>query len=433
VRLGTMLGRVLAATAAPGRRPLLAATVAAGRHARGFACAVDAKPLLRLRSGARGIATADLPLSRGRRAFSSSGAVQVKTPEFGAESITEGTLQEWSKKAGEYVEKGDLLALIETDKVSVEVRAEVSGILAEVLVPPDETVQVGQALATITPGGAPPAKSAEAPKAPTPKAAPAAAPAVKPAPASAPAPSASAGPARAEKRVKLTRMRKAIARSMKDAQESACMLTTFQEVDMSGIMGLRAKYKDEFEDTHGVRLGFMGAFVKASAFALKQIPSVNAVIDGEKNEIVYRDYCDVSVAVASPKGLVVPVIRDAQSLSINQIESEIGNLALRARNDELGMEDMMGGTFTITNGGVFGSLLSTPILNCGFGPQSAILGMHFTKQRPVVLSSGEIAARPVMYLALTYDHRMVDGREAVTFLCMVRDQIEDPRRLMLEL
>eukprot|EP00932_Pfiesteria_piscicida_P013367 SRR837773.24913.p2 GENE.SRR837773.24913~~SRR837773.24913.p2 ORF type:complete len:253 (+),score=107.70 SRR837773.24913:97-759(+) len=219
---------------------------------------------------------------------------------------------------------------------------------------------------------------------------------------------------------------------MKDAQNTACMLTTFQEVDMSAIINLRKQYKDEFEATHGVRLGFMGAFVKASAYALRQIPGVNAVIDDAKNEIVYRDYCDVSVAVASPKGLVVPVIRDAQSLSIHEVEASIGELALRARNDELGMEDMMGGTFTITNGGVFGSMLSTPILNCGFGQQSAILGMHFTKDRPVVLKNGEIAPRPVMYLALSYDHRLVDGREAVTFLCLVRDQIEDPRRLVLE-
>jgi len=231
--------------------------------------------------------------------------------------------------------------------------------------------------------------------------------------------------------VKVTRMRKAIARSMKDAQDTACMLTTFQEVDMFNIMALRKEYKEEFEMAHGVKLGFMGAFVKASAYALQQIPAVNGVIDDAKNEIVYRDYCDISVAVASPKGLVVPVIRNAQAMSINQVESTIGELALRARNDELGMEDMMGGTFTITNGGVFGSLLSTPILNTGFGPQSAILGMHFTKPRAVVLKSGEITARPVMYLALTYDHRLVDGREAVTFLCMVRDQIEDPRRLIL--
>lgn len=229
----------------------------------------------------------------------------------------------------------------------------------------------------------------------------------------------------------MSRMRKSIARSMKEAQNTACMLTTFQEVDMTNIIALRKQYKDEFEQVHGVKLGFMGAFVKASGYALGQLPSVNAVIDDATQEVVYRDYCDVSVAVASPKGLVVPVIRSAQAMSIHQVEASIGHLAAKARNDELTMEDMMGGTFTITNGGVFGSMLSTPILNSGFGGQSAILGMHGTKTRPVVMASGEIAARPVMYLALTYDHRLVDGREAVTFLCMVRDQIEDPRRLVL--
>lgn len=226
-------------------------------------------------------------------------------------------------------------------------------------------------------------------------------------------------------------MRQSIARSMKDAQNTACMLTTFQEVDMSAVMQLRKEYKDEFESAHGVKLGFMGAFVKASTYALQQVPSVNAIIDDAKKEIVYRDYCDISVAVASPKGLVVPVIRNAQSMSINQVESTIGDLALSARSDQLSMEDMMGGTFTITNGGVFGSMMSTPILNTGFSPQSAILGMHMTKPRAVVLKNGEIGVRPMMYLALTYDHRLVDGREAVTFLCIVRDQIEDPRRMIL--
>jgi 2-oxoglutarate dehydrogenase E2 component (dihydrolipoamide succinyltransferase) len=306
------------------------------------------------------------------------------------------------------------------------------------LAQPEDTVTVGQPLANFSPGGeAPPASApkAEAPKtaaepaaATPPKAAPTPTPAA-PAKSDAAAP---AGPARAERRVKLTRMRKTIARTLKESQNTATMLTTFQEVDMSNILELRKKYKDEFEASHGVKLGFMGAFAKASAFALQQMPALNGVIDDKTQEIVYRDYVDISVAVASPKGLVVPVVRDCQSKSINQIESGIMDLAMKARADELGVDEMSGGTFTITNGGVFGSMLSTPIINRSYGGQSAILGMHATKQRPVVLKSGEIAVRPIMYLALTYDHRLVDGRESVTFLCTVRDQIEDPRRLILE-
>jgi 2-oxoglutarate dehydrogenase E2 component (dihydrolipoamide succinyltransferase) len=224
-------------------------------------------------------------------------------------------------------------------------------------------------------------------------------------------------------------MRQAISRRLKDAQNTTAMLTTFQEVDMTEIMNLRKEYKDMFEQTHGAKLGFMSAFLKASAFALKQIPAINAVIDDASNEVVYRDYIDVSVAVASPRGLVVPVVRDVQNMSIFKIEAGIAELARKAKNEELTMDDMTGGTFTISNGGIFGSMMGTPIIN---PPQSAILGMHATKLRPVVLKSGEIAARPIMYLALTYDHRLVDGREAVTFLCAVRDQIEDPRRLLLE-
>eukprot|EP00405_Crypthecodinium_cohnii_P018027 CAMPEP_0206451428 /NCGR_PEP_ID=MMETSP0324_2-20121206/19333_1 /ASSEMBLY_ACC=CAM_ASM_000836 /TAXON_ID=2866 /ORGANISM="Crypthecodinium cohnii, Strain Seligo" /LENGTH=419 /DNA_ID=CAMNT_0053921303 /DNA_START=130 /DNA_END=1389 /DNA_ORIENTATION=+ len=365
-----------------------------------------------------------------KRSFCSGGTIQIKTPEFGAESITEGTLQEWNKKAGDFVEEGEIIAVIETDKVSVEVKAEKSGTLVEILAQPEDTVEVGQPLANFKPGGTAPPKKAEEPKpaAEQPKEE-----AKAPAPAAAePAAAAPAsGPARSEKRVKMNRMRKSIARSMKEAQNTTCMLTTFQEVDMNAIINLRKEYKDEFEGSHGIRLGFMGAFVKASTYALQQIPAVNAFIDDAKQEIVYRDYCDISVAVASPKGLVVPVIRDAQAMTIADVEGTIGELALKARNDALGMEDMMNGTFTITNGGVFGSMLSTPILNTGFGPQSAILGMHFTKPRPTVLKNGDIVPRPVMYLALSYDHRLVDGREAVTFLCMVRDQIEDPRRLLL--
>jgi len=371
------------------------------------------------------------------RGFSSAGDVKtIATPEFGAESITEGTLQEWQKKAGDFCAEGEVIAVIETDKVSVEVKARENGTLIEILAQPEDTVQVGQPLAKFKPGGEAPPKAAPKAEAPKPAAAPEpAAPAKAPTPAPAAATETSAvaaGPSREERRVKMTRMRKTIARTLKESQNTAAMLTTFQEVDMSNIMDLRKQYKDEFESAHGVKLGFMGAFVKASAYALQQLPAVNGVIDDKTNEIVYRDYVDVSVAVASPRGLVVPVVRNAQNMTINQVEQTIGELALKARNDELGMDEMEGGTFTITNGGVFGSMLSTPIINRSYGGQSAILGMHFTKPRPVVLKNGEIGIRPVMYLALSYDHRLVDGRESVTFLCMVRDQIEDPRRLILE-
>jgi 2-oxoglutarate dehydrogenase E2 component (dihydrolipoamide succinyltransferase) len=232
-----------------------------------------------------------------------------------------------------------------------------------------------------------------------------------------------------ERRVKMTRMRKAIAKNLKNAQETTAMLSTFQEVDMSGLMSLRKEFKEDFEESHGVKLGIMSAFIKASSFALEQIPGINAYIDAKTNEVVYRDFVDISVAAASPKGLVVPVMRDVHTKSLAEVEESMSELANKARNEELTLDDMSGGTFTISNGGVFGSMMGTPIIN--FAPQSAILGMHATKMRPVVLKSGEIVPRPIMYLALTYDHRLVDGREAVTFLCMVRDQVEDPRRLLL--
>jgi len=369
--------------------------------------------------------------------------MDIKTPDFGAESITEGTLIEWTKKAGEYVSAGEILAVIETDKVSVEVKAESAGTLQEMLVLTDETVGVGQKLAVIKLGGEPPA--AAAPKkadeaAPAPKKIEAAKPAAAPTPpaaaqaqAEANAPAAVAEEAstgREERRVKMTRMRQRIAARLKESQNTAAMLTTFQEVDMGALMELRKEYKDLFEGMHGVRLGFMSAFVKASAFALQQIPSVNAVIDDATNEIVYRDYVDVSVAVASPRGLVVPVLRNVESMNLQGIESSIAGYAAKAKQETLTIDEMTGGTFTISNGGTFGSMMGTPIIN---PPQSAILGMHATKQRPVVLKSGAIVPRPMMYLALTYDHRLVDGREAVTFLCTIRDVIEDPRRLLLEL
>jgi len=345
---------------------------------------------------------------------------------------------EWQKKPGDFCAKGEVLAFIETDKVSVEVKAEENGTLVEIVAQPDSTVEVGQALAVLKPGGEAPTQAA-APAKEAPAAVPAApAPTPKqPAPAApaalAPAAKAAAKPAQAsaggERREKMTRMRQAIAKRLKDAQNTSAMLTTFNEVDMTEVIQLRKEYKELFEQAHGVKLGFMSAFVKASAFALEVVPVVNAVVDDAASEIVCRDYVDISVAVASPRGLVVPVLRDVQKMSLFQVEAGIAGLAAKAKKEELSLDDMSGGTFTISNGGVFGSMLGTPIIN---PPQSAILGMHATRQRPVVRPSGDIVARPIMYLALTYDHRLVDGREAVTFLGAIKEMIEDPRRLLLQ-
>jgi len=225
-------------------------------------------------------------------------------------------------------------------------------------------------------------------------------------------------------------MRQRVATRLKEAQNTAAMLTTFQEVDMGNLMELRSKYKDNFLDKHGVKLGFMSAFVKAATAALQEIPAVNAYIDNASNEVVYHNYCDISVAVASPSGLVVPVLRNTESMSFADVEKGIMNYAMKAKEGSLALEDMAGGTFTISNGGVFGSLMGTPIIN---PPQSAILGMHATKLRPVVDANGEIVARPMMYMALTYDHRLIDGREGVTFLKSIKEKIEDPGRLLLEI
>jgi len=235
---------------------------------------------------------------------------------------------------------------------------------------------------------------------------------------------------RSETRVKMTRMRQRIGQRLKEAQNTAAMLTTFQEVDMSNLMALRNKFKDDFEKVHGVKLGFMSAFVKAASATLLEIPAVNAVIDDESQEIVYRHYIDISVAVASPTGLVVPVLRSTDKLTFAEVEKQIADYGQKAKTGKLALEDMAGGTFTITNGGVFGSLLSTPMINM---PQSAILGMHATKMRPVVTAEGKIEARPMMYLALTYDHRLVDGREAVVFLKSIANKIEDPAKMLLNL
>ncbi|KQN36616.1 dihydrolipoamide succinyltransferase [Sphingomonas sp. Leaf407] len=415
-------------------------------------------------------------------------ATEVLVPTLG-ESITEATLGEWLKQPGEAVAADEPIASLETDKVSVEVPAPVAGVMGAHAVQPGDTVSVGAMIATIDAGGAgsAPAPKADAPKqeaAPAPAApaqqAPAAAdanvdaaalspsvrrailehgvdpakvkgtgrdgritkedvvaaagdksaaaaPAAAPATAAPAASAASAAPARKEERVKMTRLRQTIARRLKEAQDTAALLTTFNDVDMTAVIEARAKYKDLFEKKHGVRLGFMGFFVKAATMALKDIPSVNASIEGD--EIVYRDYADISVAVSAPGGLVVPVIRDADKLSVAGVEKTIGDFGKRAKEGTLKMDEMKGGTFTISNGGVFGSLMSTPIIN---PPQSAVLGLHRIEERPVV-RDGQVVVRPMMYLALSYDHRLIDGREAVTFLVALKNAIEDPTRLLIDL
>lgn len=365
-------------------------------------------------------------------------AVEIKVPEFGAESITEGTLMEWQCDVGDFVDKNAVIAIIETDKVSVDVTSDVAGTVKKLLVDLESTVQVNESVAIIAPG-AEPSVAVPSVEAPSAKASPSepvkdktAPPKKVSSPKKAPQIPQKATPVghRGERREKMTRMRQSIARNLKMAQDTAAMLTTFQEVDMSGIINMRKKYKDLFTDTHGIKLGFMSPFVMASTRALQRIPGINAVIDDSTMEIVYRDFVDISIAVASPAGLVVPVLRDCQTKSFSDIEHEIMDLALKARGGKLTLAEMTGGTFTISNGGIFGSMLGTPIINAS---QSAVLGMHATKMRPVVLKNGEIVARPVMYLALSYDHRLVDGREAATFLCTVRDLVEDPERMLLDI
>lgn len=412
-------------------------------------------------------------------------STEVKVPTLG-ESVTEATIGEWLKKPGEAVALDEPIASLETDKVAVEVPSPVAGVMGQQLAAVGDTVNVGAAIATIEAGGAAaaPAPTAAAPApaakaeaaAPAPAATAAAAaegvdtvttmsPAVRrlvlehgvdptkiqgsgkdgrltkedvlaaannapeaaPAPPAAPAPVASGTPGRHEERVKMTRMRQTIAKRLKAAQDTAAMLTTFNDVDMSAVMATREKYRDSFEKKHGVRLGFMSFFTKAVALAAHDIPAVNARIDGD--EIVYHDYLDVSVAVSAPNGLVVPVVRNADSLSFADIEKAIADLGKRAKEGTLTMEDMAGGTFTISNGGVFGGLMSTPIIN---PPQSAVLGLHRIEDRPVV-RNGEIVIRPMMYIAMSYDHRLIDGREAVTFLKTIKEAIEDPTRLLIDL
>lgn len=405
-------------------------------------------------------------------------ATEIRVPTLG-ESVSEATVGTWFKKAGEAVKADEILLELETDKVTVEVPAPASGVLSEITVKQGDTVEPGGLLGQISEGGAQPAAAAPAAKAEAP--APAApAPAAPPAPSAMPAspaaakvaadnniavssvdgsgkrgqvlkedvlaaiakPAAAAAPAPApvqvrapssaddqvrEERVKMTRLRQTIAKRLKDAQNSAAMLTTYNEVDMTAVMSLRNKYKDLFEKKHGVKLGFMGFFTKACTHALKEIPAVNAEIDG--TDIIYKNYCHVGVAVGTDKGLVVPVVRDADQMGIAEIEKEIGRLGKAARDGALSMADMQGGTFTISNGGVYGSLMSSPILNA---PQSGILGMHKIQERPMAIG-GQVVIRPMMYLALSYDHRIVDGKEAVTFLVRVKESLEDPERLVLDL
>jgi 2-oxoglutarate dehydrogenase E2 component (dihydrolipoamide succinyltransferase) len=400
-------------------------------------------------------------------------ATEIKVPTLG-ESVTEATVGQWFKKEGEAVARDEPLVELETDKVTIEVPAPFAGTLESISVKDGETVAVGALLGTFSEGTGVPAATAE-PKAVAgngAEAAPAAAETgMPPAPsakkmleeqglasgdvggsgkrgqvlkgdvlealaktsaASAPAPVQVRAPSPAddesrEERVHMTRLRQTIARRLKDAQQTAAMLTTFNEVDMGPVMDLRKSYKELFEKKHGVKLGFMGFFVKAVCHALKEIPAVNAEIDG--TDMIYKQYCHIGVAVGTEKGLVVPVVRDADQMSIAEIEKEISNLGRKARDGELGLADMQGGTFTISNGGVYGSLMSTPILNA---PQSGILGMHKIQERPMAVG-GEVKIRPMMYLALSYDHRIVDGKEAVTFLVRVKESLEDPQRLVLDL
>jgi len=373
-----------------------------------------------------------------RRCLSSGGdPIDVPIPELGAESIVEGSILSIAKSVGDYVAAEEMVAEIETDKVTVEAKSPQAGTITAIHVEVDQTVEVGNKFFSLAVGvGEPAAASAPAAEAspaapaastaPTAPAAPPPPPPPKPEPAKVAAPAATADTGPRETRVKMTRMRMAIAKRLKEAQNETAMLTTFNEVDLTTLTAMRNEYKDAFLKAHGVKLGFMSPFVAAAAKALKEQPAVNAVIDD--GHIVYRDYVDISVAVSSPTGLVVPVLRDAQTMSFADIERGIGELGKKAKDGSLTVEDMAGGTFSITNGGVFGSLLSTPIIN---PPQSAILGMHGIFQRPMAIN-GQVQIRPMMYIALTYDHRLIDGREAVTFLKRIKELVQDPHRFLLE-
>ena len=408
----------------------------------------------------------------------------IVVPTLG-ESVTEATVARWLKKEGDEIQADEPLVELETDKVTLEVNAPAGGVISKIIAGEGSNVGVGALLGEIAAKGAandaakPKVENVAAASAPTPDVAPgpadqklspavqkmvgdnkldaskipgtgkdgrvlkedvqnfvadpliapAVAPAVAPAapkPAAAPAAPRTTGPR--EERVRMTRLRQRVAQRLKEAQNTAAMLTTFNEVDMGAVMDLRTAYKDVFEKKHGVKLGFMSFFAKAAVQALKEFPAVNAEIDGE--DIVYKNYYDLSMAMSTPQGLIVPVLRDCDGKSMAEIEKEIIDLGTRAKEGRISIDEMTGGTFTITNGGVFGSLMSTPIIN---PPQSAILGMHKIQQRPMVMKDGKIEARPMMYVALSYDHRIIDGREAVSFLVRIKDAIEDPQRLLLDL
>ena len=410
-------------------------------------------------------------------------ATEIRVPTLG-ELISEATVGKWFKKAGEAVRADEPLVELETDKVTLEVNAPGAGVLSEITAETGQTVAIGALLGQLSGGAASPAAAPAAPAAAKAAPAPASATAMPPAPSAAkiaaeekinvgsvagsgkrgqvlkgdvlaaaaslsasvvapvqaPAPVPTSAPASVpaarsttpddsarEERVRMTKLRQTIARRLKDAQNTAAMLTTFNEVDMSEVMALRARYKDAFEKKHGAKLGFMGFFVKACVQALKEIPAVNAEIDGA--DLVYKNYYHVGIAVGTDKGLIVPVVRDADRLSIAEIEKTIADLGKRARDGQLKLEELQGGTFTITNGGIYGSLMSTPILNA---PQSGILGMHKIQERPIAVG-GKVEIRPMMYLALSYDHRIVDGRDAVTFVVRVKEALEDPARMVLDL
>ena len=406
-------------------------------------------------------------------------ATEITVPVLG-ESVTEGSIGEWLKQPGDAVAVDEPIVSLETDKVAVDVPSPVAGVLSEHRAAVGDTVEVGAVIAVIEEGATGAATTGEEPAREQKKreeqdasstgvaldASQTLSPAVRravlehgvdpstikgtgkggritkedvleaaknkgtPAPAAAPAPAASAAPASAgrnEERVKMTRMRQTIAKRLKGAQDTAALLTTFNDVDMSAVIEARGKYKDLFAKKHDIRLGFMGFFAKAACLALKDVPSVNAYI--EDDEIVYHDYVDISVAVSAPNGLVVPVVRDCDKKGFAQIEKDIADFGARAKDGSLTMADMTGGTFTISNGGVFGSLMSTPIIN---PPQSAVLGLHRIEDRPVVVD-GEIVIRPMMYIALSYDHRLIDGREAVTALKIIKEAIEDPTRMLIDL
>lgn len=369
-----------------------------------------------------------------RASSASYASVTVNVPNMG-DSISEGTLGTWEKNKGDYVNADDLVCIIETDKVANDLFAPEAGVIEDVMAAEGDTVHVGQALYKIDTSAEAPKEEpkAAAPEETKTEAKPATPEAAKPASKSAEAPKTEAKekPSFAtpgkERRVPMSRMRQRIAERLKDSQNTSAMLTTFQECDMHNLMQMRSEFKEEFFKAHGVKLGFMSAFVKASAAALVETPAVNAVIDGD--EIVYRDFVDISVAVATPKGLVTPVLRDCDKMTFADVEKEIGALGEKARKGKISLEDLSGGTFTISNGGVYGSLMGTPIIN---PPQSAILGMHGINKRPVAIGD-EVVIRPMMYLALTYDHRLIDGRDAVVFLRKIKDCVEDPRRMLLEL